>query len=440
VEEFPLTDQADLVIRTGPTGSVLKFDFPGIHIGTAEYPEGPTGATVFWFPSKAVGAVDVRGGAPGSYNLDWLRQGHDFPNLDAITISGGSWYGLGTAAGVAAALKDNTHRSGHWNNLATVAGAIIYDYGLRRLTPYHPDDRLGRAALSAARPGVFPLGAQGAGRNTMQGAYFGLWLHSGQGGAFAQVGETKIAAFSVVNCVGVVVDRSGAVVAGAQPLPESAKHIDKLLAQIPNELYSDRNSIMGRRRRVGNPANTTISVVVTNQKLTYAELNRLAVQVHTSMGRMIQPLGTVNDGDILFAVSTAEIENPGLHPTDLAVVASETMWSAVLNSIPDIDPYRATETTIFEPAELSQTFKFGAEGLVEIRQTGNSLTLRSVGECSIFGIEPGETLVSAGREANSFLFASEILQRIAFKRDSDGKVMLVLNPGNWQQIGKILKA
>ncbi|KQZ84732.1 hypothetical protein ASD64_20200 [Mesorhizobium sp. Root157] len=274
----------------------------------------------------------------------------------------------------------------------------------------------------------------------MQGAYFGLWLHSGQGGAFAQVDETKIAAFSVVNSVGVVVDRSGAVVAGAQPLPESAKHIDKLLAQIPNELYSDRNSIMGRRRRVGNPTNTTISVVVTNQKLTYAELNRLAVQVHTSMGRMIQPLGTVNDGDILFAVSTAEIENPSLHPTDLAVVASETMWSAVLNSIPDIDPYRATETTIFEPAELSQTFKFGTEGLVEIRQTGNSLTLRSVGECSIFGIEPGETLVSASREANSFLFASEILQRIAFKRDSDGKVMLVLNPGNWQQIGKILKA
>jgi L-aminopeptidase/D-esterase-like protein len=38
-----------------------------------------------------------------------------------------------------------------------------------------------------------------------------------------------------------------------------------------------------------------------------ADLQRLAVQVHTSMARAIQPFSTYNDGDTLFAVSTQEV-------------------------------------------------------------------------------------------------------------------------------------
>ena len=33
-------------------GPVLALDFPEIHIGIAEYAEGPTGATVFALPMK----------------------------------------------------------------------------------------------------------------------------------------------------------------------------------------------------------------------------------------------------------------------------------------------------------------------------------------------------------------------------------------------------
>ena len=32
--------------------SSLRFDFPGLRIGIAEYPEGPTGVTVFQFPHR----------------------------------------------------------------------------------------------------------------------------------------------------------------------------------------------------------------------------------------------------------------------------------------------------------------------------------------------------------------------------------------------------
>src|SRR5439155_819064 len=84
-----------------------------------------------------------------------------------------------------------------------------YDFGQRRPNEIHPDEKLGAAAIRAARPGSFPQGAQGAGRMTMQGSYFGLWLHSGQGGAFRQVGDSRIACFTVVNAVGAVVAGAG---------------------------------------------------------------------------------------------------------------------------------------------------------------------------------------------------------------------------------------
>ena len=51
---------------TNPGGQALTFDSPGMRIGIAEYDEGPTGTTVFYFPAKVVGVVDVRGGAPGT--------------------------------------------------------------------------------------------------------------------------------------------------------------------------------------------------------------------------------------------------------------------------------------------------------------------------------------------------------------------------------------
>ena len=43
-----------------------------MRIGVAEYAEGPTGTTVLHFPERAKAAVDVRGGFPGTFNVDML--------------------------------------------------------------------------------------------------------------------------------------------------------------------------------------------------------------------------------------------------------------------------------------------------------------------------------------------------------------------------------
>jgi L-aminopeptidase/D-esterase-like protein len=49
------------------------------------------------------------------------------------------------------------------------------------------------------------------------------------------------------------------------------------------------------------------------------------------MARAIQPFHSFGDGDVLFAVTTDEVENKALNLTDLGVLASELAWDAVLS-------------------------------------------------------------------------------------------------------------
>jgi L-aminopeptidase/D-esterase-like protein len=81
------------------------------------------------------------------------------------------------------------------------------------------------------------------------------------------------------------------------------------------------------------PGNTTLTVVVTNLKLNARQLRTVGRQVHVSMARAIQPFHALEDGDVLFAVSTGEVESdPVLDTTALGIVASELAWDAVLTS------------------------------------------------------------------------------------------------------------
>ena len=311
-------DTLTLEPRTDVSGPVLEFDFPAFAIGVAEYEEGPTGCTVFDFGDGASCATDVRGGSPG------LLGGYEW--VHAICLAGGSIYGLEAAAGVAAELFARGGYSTDWLGIKLVSGAIIFDYGGRE-TAVYPDKELGRAALRAARPGRFPLGPRGAGRSATvgKGIDLGHRESAGQGGAFRQIGPTKIAVFTVVNAVGGIVDREGRVVRGnVDPSrQERAGYLESLEARLA-------------RGEAPEPAhgNTTLTVVVTNQALPPRELRQLSRQVHASMSRAIQPFHALTDGDILYAVSTAEVENETLDPVTLGVIASEAAWDAVLASVP----------------------------------------------------------------------------------------------------------
>ena len=329
-------EQGDLTPNTAINGPTLTFDWPAIEVGIGSYDEGPTGLTVIRFPKRASLVVDSRGGAPGTVNTDALRLGYSPPFADAVVFSGGSSYGEEAITAVATELKDSGVRSGGWRNVGFVAGAIIYDFGTRRLNEIHPDKRLAQAAAQAVRPGVFPLGAQGAGRMAMQGSFFGCDVHSGQGGAFRQIGSVKIAAFVVVNAVGAITDRDGQLVSCNKPVTWGGlTKTSELLQHIPASLSADWTAPEeSSDHEIPATKNTTISLIVTNQKLNASQLQRMAIQVHTSMARAIQPFSTASDGDTLYAASTQEVDSKNVSPEIVATIGGEAMWDAVLASVP----------------------------------------------------------------------------------------------------------
>ena len=280
-----------------PDGRVFEFDFPGLEIGVAEYDEGPTGCTVFSFGKRASVSIDVRGGSPD------VSAGHR-EEIEAVCFAGGSLYGLEASAGAAAELFAKRSYSTKWTDIALVSGAILFDYG-RRSNAIYPDKELGRAAVRAMRPGLFPLGARGAGRSATASHGAGAEL-AGQGGAYRESGPTKILAFVVVNAYGCIVDRAGKIVRGRPGGP------------VPG--------------RVSPSANTTLSLVVTNQRLDNLQLRSIGRQVHSSMARGIQPFHTRWDGDVNYIVSTRQVANPDLDEVSVGELASDAMWDAILQS------------------------------------------------------------------------------------------------------------
>lgn len=434
--------------RVNPSGPALTFDFPGMRIGVAEYDEGPTGTTVFYFPDKVVAVVDVRGGAPGTILTDALRLGIRERRLDGVVFSGGSLYGLAAAAGAAAALKPQRVRDGQWRTAASFAGAIIYDIYGRRLSTVTPDEALGMAALNAAVEGRFPLGARGAGRSAMQGYFFTdtsgdrrEWPHSGQGGAFRQVGPTKIAVFTVVNAIGTVVNRQGRVVRCSYVArQEDCGTIEQALARrLPRSgMPPGASAGDGDAQTSGLTSNnTTLTLVVTNQKLEVRELQRLAIQVHGSMARGIQPYSTAEDGDVLFAVTTAEVDNPSLSAMDLSALASEVAWDAILASVPPPDPARPTIPVRVLAGDLDAvvgTYEFPSGTRVAVRREGERLRTTLTGSGGIFFAAGGNTLVPvAPRE---FLIEGWRADRVLFEPGGRRASAMTLNPGQWEQRAK----
>jgi L-aminopeptidase/D-esterase-like protein len=295
----------------------LQFDFPNLKVGIAEYEEGPTGCTVFYFPDGAVTSIDIGGRARGIIgNYEWNH---------AICLAGGSLYGLEAATGVAAELFAMRGWSTDFEDIALVSGAVIFDYPPRNNAIY-PDKILGRAALKSVHMGVFPLGAQGAGCSATvgKGLDFDQGEPSGQGGAFLRVGPTRILAFTVVNAIGAIVNRQGQVVKG---------HLNRSIGMRQHLIEDLERRLVNSEPLTPPYGNSTLTVVITNQKLERRSLDLFAKQVHSSMARAIQPFHTIYDGDVLYAVTTNEVENLALNETAVGVLASEVVWDAVLSIV-----------------------------------------------------------------------------------------------------------
>lgn len=423
--------------KTEKTGPSLRFDFPEMLVGVAEYDEGPTGTTVFYFPKGVKGAVDMRGGSPGELNAEILQNAYEARLVQAVVFSGGSWYGLSAATGVANGIKKTRAAEGNVDFIAGVVGAIIYDVGGRRFSRVTPDDALGEAALRSAEQGWFPLGARGSGRFAMQGVYFirgggaenySDWAHSGQGGAFRTIGSTKIGVFTVVNALGSVVDRTGRVVRCGRN--DTAKNCPTIAERLKS--FKPINP-KGNNSEGGPTSNTTITLVVTNQKLPFWALQRLATQVHSSMSRAIQPFATEDDGDILYAVTTDEVDNKDLRPADLGVIASELAWDAVLASVPTI-PERPKPLASKPDGRSMQRFEgiyeFYGGGRLVVTFERSSLAARFEGNGRIY-FDKDKIYPITAAENGLFIVESPGREVLRFDEIGGDVTGLTMNPGPW---------
>ena len=423
------------IVNAGET--VLEFDWPAISVGTAEYAEGPTGATVIRFDNRAAVAVDVRGGSPSDVNAAYMELGYEERELDAVVFSGGSWYGLEAVTAVATALKDDGIRDGDAfavePNIAMSVGSIIFDFGSRRLNEVYPDKKLAQAAFRAAKPGVFPLGAEGAGRFARSGGILECNAYGGQGAAFQQIGDVKIAAFVVANPYGVIVDRDGDIAAcyEGEGWPEDVSVAD-MLQSLPESRAADWR---GPDEAGASRQNTTVSLIVINQKLSPAELERFAVQVHTSMARGIQPFATIWDGDVLYAVSTQE-EEPAYWLPDLGSLASEVMWDAVLASVPEQpvapEPVERGTRSPVQLKSLEGVYEYSEFVSVEVTARRDKLFAKAVGERKAYNIGKDEKTELLPTANGDFVVPGRYPHTVRFSENGE----MIMNPGHWAQYGK----
>jgi len=294
-------------------------DFDSLRVGVAEYDDGPTGCTVLALDRFAALALDIRGGIPAVYNATAQA-------VEAVCLAGGSSLGLAASAGVASELYE--HRGSDPSRMPAVAGGVIYDFAPPGRTGVYPDVELGRAALRAARSGVIPVGPIGAGRSATCGK-LGIagWAETGgQGAASGFIGDHRVVALVVVNSLGVVVDRSGAVVRGNRD-PATGRR-GHLTAEQMVHGAARQQQRFGQRVATA----TTQTVVLTDARLRARDLTQLARQVHVSVARAIHPFHASGDGDTLWMLSTNAVDDSSVVPTALGAFASELVWDAILTS------------------------------------------------------------------------------------------------------------
>jgi L-aminopeptidase/D-esterase-like protein len=327
--------------KPGPGPLNLITDVAGLKVGQAEDAAVRSGVTVILAEGRAVCAVDVRGGAPGTRETDALAPENLVDEADAVVLSGGSVYGLAAADGVTAVLgaADRGYRMSRLADAPRAPGipvspivpaAILYDLangGDKAWGEAPPYRALGMAALRGVGRD-FRLGTAGAGYGAMAGR-----LKGGLGSASA-VSEAGFTVGAIV-----AVNSFGAVVApGGRRFWAAPYEVDGEfgglgaagLAAAPDDWGLAKGAAPGGR------VNTTIACVATDAALTPAEAKRVAIMAQDGLARALRPAHSPFDGDVVFALATAklDVEAPRLQTVArLGALAADCLARAIARGV-----------------------------------------------------------------------------------------------------------
>src|SRR4030042_1308133 len=105
-------------------------DVPGITVGHASDFKALTGCTVILCEKGAIGAIDIRGAATGTREIDALSPFHLVDTIHAVLLTGGSAFGLDAAGGVMVYLEERGKGFDVGKTrVPIVPAAVIYDFG-----------------------------------------------------------------------------------------------------------------------------------------------------------------------------------------------------------------------------------------------------------------------------------------------------------------------
>src|SRR5215212_872459 len=194
----------------------------GVKVGHYTLTERPTGCTAILFKDGTVGGVDQRGGAPGTRETDLLDPVNNVQIVSAISLAGGSAFGLDAASGVMKWLDERNigYPVGAAGVVPIVPAAILFDLGFGGDPKIRPGADCGYQAAALASEAPVQEGNVGAGAGATVGKSGGRRAPAGAGQAAsggpmkAGIGSAAIrmpdglvvAALVAVNAVGDIID------------------------------------------------------------------------------------------------------------------------------------------------------------------------------------------------------------------------------------------
>ena len=297
---------------------------PGIVVGHWTHATGATGCTVILAPPGGMrAAARMRGRATGTRELDALDPRHVVGRVDAIVLSGGSAYGLGAADGVMRWLRERGRGFPVRHEVVPIVPtAVIFDLGNTGAATVWPGPA--EAALACDSAGrTIAEGSVGVGAGATVGKAAGIAraMKGGVGTWCGRAGDVLVGALVVVNAVGDVRDARGAILAGARDERGGFLDTQRYLAQGGAPFDADPSATH----------NTTLAVVATNAVLDRVALEAVAAAASDALARRITPYGTLFDGDVVFAASTAAVAPAS--PLQLEALAADVVPEALERAV-----------------------------------------------------------------------------------------------------------
>ena len=305
----------------------LITDVAGVKVGHAQDLRLGSGSTAIVFDEPSVASIDVRGGGPGTRETALLDPAQTVEGIHAITLSGGSAYGLDAASGVQAWLREQGRGFAiREARVPIVPAAVLFDLlncGDKNWGRFPPYRELGYAAAAAAESD-FALGSAGAGTGATTVNHKG-----GIGSASATTPEGHtVGALAAVNAVGSVTVGQGPWF-WAAPFERDGEMGGR---GWPSIFPADALELRTKGGAGdGVQTNTTLVVVATDAILTKALAKRLAVMAQSGLSRAIYPVHTPLDGDVVFAASTGRrsLADSLLELTTLGAIAANVVARAI---------------------------------------------------------------------------------------------------------------